>query len=164
MRNIAVIAHDIRSIHNIGSLMRTCEGMGVDTLYITGYSPYPKTLDDTRLPHISEKIQKSLDKTALGSDKMLTWKHYDSITKLITNLKGKGYVLCGLEQTSNAIQLPDYIPPSKVALLLGREVEGIDDELIALCDETIVIPMFGKKESFNVVQAAAIALYHIRFA
>lgn len=163
MRSIVVIAHDIRSIHNVGSLMRTCEGIGVDTLYITGYSPYPKLPNDQRLPHISEKLQKSLDKTALGADKFQVWEHHDDVESLLTRLKTEGYLICALEQTVNAIPLPEFMPGDKVAILLGREVEGIDKSLIALCDIELVIPMFGQKESFNVVQSAAMALYHTRF-
>jgi tRNA G18 (ribose-2'-O)-methylase SpoU len=60
--------------------------------------------------------------------------------------------------------LPDYKPPQKVALLLGREVEGIDQALLRRVKIHLEIPMSGKKESFNVVQAAAMALYHFRFA
>jgi len=52
MRTIVVIAHDIRSTHNVGSLLRTCEGLGVSAMYLTGYTPYPSTTDDDRLPHI----------------------------------------------------------------------------------------------------------------
>ena len=63
----------------------------------------------------------------------------------------------------DARELPTYHPPTKIALLVGREVEGVEHEVLAACDLTLEIPMFGKKESFNVVQAAAMTLYHCRF-
>lgn len=165
MRSIVVIAHDIRSAHNVGSLLRTCEGLGVRQVYLTGYTPYPPLVaGDRRLPHISTKLGKQIRKTALGAEQMLPWSHFDDVIECITNLKQQGYRIVGLEQTRRSILLPAYAPPAKLAILLGREVEGIAPELLKLCDETVVIPMLGQKESFNVVEAASMMLYHCRFA
>lgn len=161
MHKIIVIVHDIRSCHNVGSLLRTAEGFGVEKVYFTGYSPYPPTENDERLPHISRKLARDIHKTALGAEDLITWEHQNDISKLITRLKLDGFTICALEQSPSAIPLPDYTAPLKVALLLGREVEGIDRDLLTECDELLEIPMAGKKESFNVVQAAAIALYHL---
>ncbi len=144
--------------------MRTAEGLGIECLYFTGYTPYPKTDNDTRLPHIYNKLSQQINKTALNAGLTLTWRHHDNVANLLTQLKDEGYELCALEQTPSAIVLPDYMPKEKVVILLGREVEGIEEQLLALCDQHLEIPMFGKKESFNVVQASAMALYHIRFA
>lgn len=163
-RHIVVIAHDIRSTHNVGSLLRTCEGLGVSKVYFTGYTPYPTVSSDTRLPHISAKLTKQISKTALGAEALVNWEHVLDILQIINTLKADGYQLIALEQSSDSIPLPDFIAPDKVALLLGREVEGIDPELLQRCDAVLEIPMFGQKESFNVVQAAAIALYQLRFS
>jgi len=163
-RDIVVIAHDIRSTHNIGSILRTCEGLGVSHVYFTGYTPYPKVLSgDDRLPHIAEKLTQQIHKTALDAEILVPWTHMGSIERCLVLLKKHGYVAVGLEQGHGSKQLPKYDPPQNVALLLGREVEGIDPEVLKLCDETLEIPMLGKKESFNVVQAAAMALYKLRF-
>jgi len=165
MREIVVIAHDIRSTHNVGSLLRTCEGLGLEHVYLTGYTPYPAVEHgETRLPHIAAKLTRQIQKTALGADTMVSWTHDEDIRSRIVQLKQAGYAVVALEQTAQSIPLPDYPPPDKVALLLGREVEGIDPEILALCDAAVEIPMSGRKESFNVVQAAAMALYHLRFA
>jgi len=164
-RDIVVIAHDLRSTHNVGSLLRTCEGLGVSQVYLTGYTPYPALpANDPRLPHISQKLTKQINKTALGAESMLPWTHLESVAVCIEQLQADGYVIAGLEQTTDSIRLPDYQTPAKVALLLGREVEGIEPALLGICDVHLEIPMFGRKESFNVVQAAAIALYHLRFS
>lgn len=163
MRQLVLIAHDIRSCHNIGSLLRTAEGLGVHKVYLTGYTPYPLHSSDTRLPHIAQKMQKQIAKTALGAEELVDWQHSESVTDVISYLKREGYTVVGLEQSSHAIPLPSYEPPEKTALLLGREVEGIAKEMLSLCDQIIEIPMSGKKESFNVVQAAAMAMYHITF-
>jgi tRNA G18 (ribose-2'-O)-methylase SpoU len=163
MRKIVLLAHDIRSCHNVGSLLRTAEGLGITKVYFSGYTPYPTQLHDTRLPHIHQKLNKQIQKTALGAEVTQEWQHVDSIEKLITELKNGGFTVVALEQTPTSITLPDYHPTDKVALLLGREVEGVEDHLLKLVDQQLEIPMYGKKESFNVVQAAAMALYHLRF-
>ncbi len=161
--NIVLIAHNLRSSHNVGSLLRTAEGLGVECVYLTGYSPFPATTKDSRLPHIAQKVDRQISKTALGAETTQNWQHSDDLDSLVADLKTKGYLVAAVEQTSSAIALPDYNPPQKIALIMGREVEGVEPEVLALTDLQLVIPMFGSKESFNVVQAAAMALYHCRF-
>jgi len=163
MREIVVIAHDLRSTHNVGSLLRTCEGLGVAHIFFTGYTPYPRAAADERLPHIADKLTRQIHKTALGAETLLPWSHETDLPQLLARLRANGYRLAALEQADTSIALPDFVPPSKIALLLGREVEGVEPELLAVCDVTLEIPMDGRKESFNVVQAAAMALYHCRF-
>jgi 23S rRNA (guanosine2251-2'-O)-methyltransferase len=163
-RKIVVIAHNLRSTHNIGSLLRTAEGLGVTRVYLTGYTPYPKTKADTRLPYLAEKIHKQISKTALSAEESVDWQYQENIFPLIEMLKSDGYKVVALEQTPASIKLPDYSPPDKIAIVLGREVEGLEKEVLGVCDLSLEIPMFGKKESFNVVQAAAMALYHCRFS
>lgn len=162
-RNIVVIAHDMRSCHNVGSLLRTCEGLGVAHLYFTGYTPFPSYDGDTRLPHLAQKITKQIQKTALGSESMVPWTAGLSVEAVIDTLHKNGYSICALEQSPGSVSLPMFEPPSKVALLLGNEVTGIEADLLAKTDTCLEIPMFGDKESFNVVQAAAMALYHLVF-
>lgn len=163
MRQLVLIAHDIRSCHNVGSLLRTAEGLGIHRVYLTGYTPYPLQSNDTRLPHIAQKMQKQIAKTALGAEEMVDWRHHESVARVIDSLKQEGFSVVGLEQSPNAVPLPEYSPPKKTALLLGREVEGIAPDVLRLCDQITEIPMVGKKESFNVVQAAAMALFHFSF-
>lgn len=164
MRKIVLLVHDIRSCHNVGSLLRTAEGLGVQKVYFSGYTPYPSEPDDTRLPHIHQKLTKQIHKTALGAEMSQPWEHVDSVTEMITQLRTGGFTVLALEQSPASTSLPTYTAPPKVALLLGREVEGVSEELLRLVDETLEIPMYGTKESYNVVQAAAMALYQLRFS
>lgn len=164
MRSIILIAHDIRSCHNVGSLLRTAEGLGVEYVYLTGYTPYPALEHDTRLPHIAHKLHKQIQKTALGAEISQPWQHMHDIHTVLAELRGQGYAVIGLEQAPHSIPLHEYHPPQKVAIVLGREVEGIDPSLLEQLDTVVEIPMFGSKESFNVVQAAAMTLYQCRFA
>lgn len=164
MRDIVIIAHDLRSSHNVGSLLRTADGMGVSRVYLTGFSPYPTHSNDVRLPHIGAKVTKDIHKTALGAENHVPWQYVESIDMLIKQLRSKTYDIVGIEQAPRSIALPTYLPVAKVALILGREVEGIDNSILKQCDRIVEIPMYGAKESFNVVQAAAMVLYHCRFA
>lgn len=144
--------------------MRTCEGLGAHKLYITGYSPYPLMENDARLPHLARKISQQISKTSLGAESSLTWEYNETINPIIESLREKGYSIVALEQTSQSIPLQEYKAPQMTALILGEEVNGIESSILSLCDESIEIPMFGSKESFNVSVAAGIALYHLRFS
>jgi 23S rRNA (guanosine2251-2'-O)-methyltransferase len=163
-RDIILIAHNLRSCHNVGSILRTAEGLGVKKVCLTGYTPYPASNNDKRMPHIVAKIDRQIQKTALGAEKTVDWEHEESVSDVINNLKAEGFQVIALEQTENSFPLAAFKTPEKIALIVGREVEGIEQEVLRLCDQAVEIPMLGKKESFNVVQAAAMALYHMRFA
>lgn len=157
MKDIVVIAHNIRSTYNVGALFRTCEGLGITKLILSGYTPYPAMAGDARLPHLTHKLTSQIHKTALGTETLVPFE-YQHVPDLAA-LKKDGYVIAGLEQDERSILLPAYKAPKKVALLLGEEVNGIDDSLRDFCDILLEIPMHGKKESFNVSVAAGIALY-----
>jgi 23S rRNA (guanosine2251-2'-O)-methyltransferase len=159
MSEIIVIAHNIRSTYNIGSIFRTCEGFGVSRIIISGYSPYPKLVNDTRLPHIESKLTAQIHKTALGAETMVPFEYQEKPN--LNLLKEQGFTVVGLEQDERSINLNKYILPPKIALLLGEEVKGITDDLRDQCDDLIEIPMVGRKESFNVGVATGIALYAI---
>lgn len=162
MRSIILIAHNIRSTYNIGSILRTADGFGVEHIYFSGITPYPATNNDDRLPHISNKLTRQIQKTALGAIESVSWSHIDDVIILINDLKDKDYTIIGLEQAQNSTKLPLYKPPNKCAIILGEEVNGISSETLGLCDDILEIPMYGEKESFNIAQATAIALYAIR--
>lgn len=159
MPKIIVIAHNIRSTHNIGSIFRTCEGFGVSKIIISGYSPYPKLPNDARLPHLVEKLTDQIHKSALGAETMVSFGHMENID--FDSLKKSGYRIVGLEQDSRSVPINKYRCPSKIALILGEEVHGLTDEIRDRCDDLLEIPMSGKKESFNVSVAAGIALYQL---
>lgn len=159
MPEIIVIAHNIRSTHNIGAIFRTADGFGVAKIILSGYSPYPVIPKDSRLPHIANKLEAQIHKTALGAERTVPFEYQE--TPDLRQLKAAGYRLIALEQAPDSIPIQEYNPPEKVALLLGEEVEGITSDLLAVCDDTIEIPMVGAKESFNVSVATGIALYQL---
>jgi len=159
---VVLVVHDIRSCHNVGSLFRSAEGLGVDKLYLTGYTPYPKQDHDARLPHLADKISRQIQKTALGAEQTLPWAYYEDSLELLDKLKAEDYEIVGLEQTPTATKINNFKPRKNVALIVGSEVGGLDKMVLEACDEHLEIPMRGQKESFNVAVAAAIALYHIQ--
>lgn len=163
-RNIILIAHNVRSCHNVGSLLRTADGLGVDKVILSGYTPHPARPHDKRLPHEVAKITRQIEKTALGAERTVNWQWHQNILPVLNKLKTEGYAIAALEQTDDAKLLPRFHPPTKTALIVGREVEGVEPEVLERSDICLEIPMFGKKESYNVAQAAAMALYHLRFA
>lgn len=161
MSEIIVIAHNIRSTHNVGAIFRTSEGFGVSKIILSGYTPYPTLKKDSRLPHISAKLTAQIHKTALGAEAIVPFEYREEPD--LTALREKGFRIVGLEQDASSIMLPDYKAPEKTVLLLGEEVEGLTNELRKECDDLIEIPMEGQKESFNVSVATGIALYGLTF-
>lgn len=157
MPEIIVIAHNIRSTHNVGAIFRTAEGFGVAKIILSGYTPYPTLEHDTRLPHISEKLTSQIHKTALGAETIVPFEYQESPD--IAAIQQAGYRIAGLEQDARSVNLADYKVPGKVALVLGEEVHGIPGELLEQCEDILEIPMVGQKESFNVSVATGIALY-----
>lgn len=157
MPEIIVIAHNIRSTHNVGSIFRTSEGFGVAKIILSGYTPYPTIPNDPRLPHIRDKLTAQIHKTALDAETIVPFEYQEQPN--IDELRAAGYTIVGLEQDERSVMLPSYVPPAKAALLIGEEVEGITNDLRDICDVLIEIPMVGRKESFNVSVATGIALY-----
>ena len=167
-REIIILAHNIRSTHNIGAILRTSEGFGVSKIIFSGYSPFPLLPNEDfqktgRLPYLAQKINSQIHKTALGAEEIVECEISNNIFKTIKNLKLQNFEILALEQSTKSIFLKDFSAPenAKIALLLGEEVEGISEELVNLCDKTLEIPMFGQKESFNVSVATGITLYKI---
>lgn len=161
-RAIVIVAHNIRSLHNVGSIFRSADGFGVEHIYCTGYTPYPAVQNDSRLPHIRDKQSAVIAKVALGAEKTIASSHEPNAQVCIERLRGEGYKVVALEQTPYSQILTSYEPPDKIALILGEEVHGIPQDILSLTEVSIEIPMFGDKESLNVSVATGIALYHLR--
>ena len=163
MRQIALVVHNVRSAHNVGSLLRTADGLGVDRVYLSGYTPYPAAKNDARLPHEASKVNRRIQKTALGAEITAKWDHADDIHQILNELRTQRYQIVALEQTPEATSLPKFKASSNIALVVGSEVGGLEQNILDLCDKYVQIPMSGKKESYNVATAAAMALYHLRY-
>ena len=167
--DMIVVLHNIRSIYNVGAIIRTAEGMGVGKVIFSGYTP--RIHDERLLPHLREKINREIHKTALGAEDMINAEYSDDIVVDLKRLKSLGWGVVGLE---NNIQVNKIIPlnsmglkevlADKIVLFLGEEVDGINPMFYDLIDCFVEIPMRGQKESFNVSVAAGIAMYGIMYS
>jgi 23S rRNA (guanosine2251-2'-O)-methyltransferase len=162
-RKIVLIVHNVRSAHNVGSILRSADGFGVERVYLTGYTPYPVAPNDRRLPHVAQRAEEQIAKTALGADKKVRWQYDSDVFALLSRLKKNGFLAAALEQTNNAVVLPKFKAAGDVALIVGSELGGIEATLLKEADIHLNIPMLGGKESFNVSVAASVALYHLRW-
>ena len=157
---LVVVVHNIRSTHNVGAIMRTCEGFGVERIIFSGYTPYP----GRGLPHEGAKLTRAIAKTALGAEGMVPFIFSEGILDSLRELRNEGWRIVALEQGEEAVMLPDLsaeMAGEKIVLVLGEEVEGVPAELLAEADFLLEIPMRGQKESFNVSVAAGVAIYKL---
>ncbi len=154
-REFFVIAHNIRSLLNVGSIFRTADAFGITKIFLTGYTGTPQN------PFHKIKI----NKVALGAEGWVPWEHSDSAQAVIRVLKRQKVAIVGLENNiavgPKPKTLTKFKPKFPLALILGEETGGIDRALLKLCDELVEIPMLGKKESLNVSVAFGIAAYGI---
>jgi tRNA G18 (ribose-2'-O)-methylase SpoU len=152
-KHFYVIAHNIRSLYNVGSIFRTADAFGVSKIYLTGYTGTPAN------PFHKKKI----GKVALGAEGWVAWEYFKSAQAVIRVLKKQKVNIVGLENNiGNAMPIGKFKPKFPLALILGEEVSGINRSLIKSCDQLLEIPVSGKKESLNVSVAFGIAAYHIK--
>jgi len=137
----------------VGAIFRTADAVGVNNIYLTGYTPTP--LDRFG------RVRSDLHKVALGSEKMVVWEARENIFELIEELKKNSYEIVALEQSPNTVDYKSFKPKKDLTLIVGNEIEGVPKDVLELCDKIIEILMRGKKESLNVSVAAGIALFRI---
>jgi tRNA G18 (ribose-2'-O)-methylase SpoU len=147
----------VRSAYNVGSIFRSADGMGVDKIFITGFTQAPSEKEYI----LQTKAEKMLSKTALGADKYIVWEKIQSISKVIDKLKKENYQIVALEQNEISIDYRKFRPTKKMALIVGNEPKGIDKKILKKCDKIIEIPMRGQKQSLNVAVALGIAGYKL---
>lgn len=150
---LCLILHNIRSVHNVGSIFRTADAAGVSEIFLSGYTPTP--LDRFGLP------RKDFNKVSLGAELTVPWRKVATFGQAAALCKKSGYLIAAVEQDARATSLFSYTPnPTQpVALVFGNEVRGVSKQSLRLCDVILEIPMRGKKESLNVSVSAGIALY-----
>lgn len=148
-RPIRLVLDDVRSRHNVGSLFRTADAMGIEGLILCGFTPLP--------PH------REIEKTALGATQSVPWEHAADATVAIQELQAQGYTVWAIEQTLHAIALNamEAPLPARLAIVLGNELDGVSDAAIALCDACVVVPQAGSKHSLNVSVCGGIVLWHL---
>ncbi len=147
---LRVLADNVRSMHNIGSLFRTSDAFRVEEIILAGISGCP--------PH------PEIAKTALGAEESVSWRHVDDAVEEAGRLCEEGWTLCVLEQAHDSVPLQDYVPAAeekKLVLVVGNEVNGVDQRIVDMADRVLEIPQEGTKHSLNVAASAAIAMFHL---
>lgn len=160
MRQIVAVLENLRSLYNVGAAFRTAEGLGVEHLYLTGFTGGAQGLNE---PIVRQRVAK----TALGTESILPWTKREDTAELLKELKDQGFVILALEQTADAVSLVDWSrggqAANKVALIVGNELYGVTESTLRTADVRIQFPMHGQKESMNASVAFGIALSWIRW-
>lgn len=146
---LIIIADNVRSMHNVGSIFRTSDAFLVEKIYLCGITPTP--------PH------REIQKTALGATESVDWQYAEDTLDVVNQLKKEGWTILALEQTTNSVMLDELKVEKgeKIAIVLGNEVDGVNQEVINLCHKAVEIPQFGTKHSFNVSVSCGIMLWQV---
>lgn len=165
---IQLILHNIRSVYNVGAILRTAEGLGVEKVGFSGYTPH---YDDAKLlPHLREKLNRQIAKAALGAEEMVPQEAVEDLPDWLAQQRAAGWLVMGLEnnlapeEEPRKLLLGEPVQAEKVVLILGEEVNGIPHGVREQCDYFLEIPMAGRKESFNVSVATGIAVWGLQNA
>ena len=146
---IVVLLDNVRSLHNVGSVFRTCDAMAVEKLYLGGITAKP--------PH------REIQKTAIGATESVKWEHVENSESVILKYKNLGYKVIAVEQTLNSTDLIDYDwKNEKTLIVFGNEVDGVQQIIIDMADLSIEIPQWGTKHSFNISVSVGIILWDLK--
>lgn len=143
-----LVLPDIRSCHNVGALFRTADAFNITKIFLVGYTAAPP--------------KPQIDKVSLGAEKWIPFEQRKDLEELILELKSKKIKIIALEKSKKSVDLSTAKFSVPLALIIGNEVDGVNSEILELCDKIVHIPMYGKKESLNVSVAAGIAMYSIK--
>ena len=145
---LIVIAENVRSLYNVGSIFRTSDGALVQELVLTGYTPTPP--------------RKEIEKTALGATNSVPWRYVPDPIEELQRLRSLGYRLASLEHTTHSVPYfevtKDHFP---MCLVIGNEVTGVSKRVLSACDMSLEIPMYGHKHSLNVAVAYGVAVFEL---
>jgi 23S rRNA (guanosine2251-2'-O)-methyltransferase len=144
-----VVLDNVRSQSNVGSIFRTADAFLSEAMYLCGITATP--------PH------REIQKTALGATESVTWKYFPKTTYAVHELREKGYKIIAVEQVEGSISLQNMKVEKgrKYAFIFGHEVNGVDQEVLNLCDQCVEIPQFGTKHSFNIAISVGIVLWEL---
>ena len=142
---ISILVENVRSVHNVGSIFRTADGVGAEMIYLTGYTACPP--------------RKDLSKTALGAEEVVPWQHFDNPIDAANTIIKEGISLVLIEQTKISKPIYDISWQFPLCFIIGNEVDGVSEELSSMCQIHAEIPMRGIKQSLNVSVATGIVGY-----
>lgn len=138
---------NLRSLYNIGSIFRTADAVLIDKIYLCGISGTPPN--------------KEIEKVALGAVNTVPFEHFANTVDAVKKLKDEGREVVAIELTESSVNYKKYAWGKPVALVIGNEVDGVGDDVVAMCDGAVDIPMRGRANSLNVATAFAVVAYEI---
>ncbi len=146
---VAVLLDNVRSLHNVGSAFRVSDAFRLEKICLTGITGTP--------PH------REIHKTALGATDSVAWEYFENAAEAVKKLKGEGYRIVVIEQTSEGIPLQQFQPQldTRYCLVFGNEVNGVSEEVIALADTALEIPQAGTKHSLNISVCVGIVAWEV---
>lgn len=145
---VVLVVDNVRSLNNIGAMFRTADAFLVERMALCGISSPPPSPE--------------IHKTALGAEETVAWEYYADTTDAVAKLRADGYTICCLEQVKGSIALQDFkvSDSEKYAIVVGNEVDGVDQRVVDASDVALEIPQYGTKHSLNVSVSAALSLWH----
>ncbi|CCY66142.1 rNA methyltransferase TrmH family [Prevotella sp. CAG:1124] len=145
---LTVVLDDVRSLYNVGSVLRSCDAFRVEKVVLCGITAAP--------PH------PEIHKTALGAEDSVSWRHADSALEAVRELRRQGVTVMAVEQCEGSTMLNTFVPETgrRYAVVLGNEVKGVRQDVVDECDGCLEIPQFGTKHSLNVSVTAGIVVWH----
>jgi 23S rRNA (guanosine2251-2'-O)-methyltransferase len=145
---VVVVLDNVRSMNNVGSVFRTCDGFAIEALYLCGHTPQP--------PH------RDIAKTALGATDSVAWQHVADTASCVQALAAQGYICLAIEQAHGSVALQTYSAQKncKYALVFGNEVEGVQQSVMDICTAALEIPQAGAKHSLNISVSAGVVMWH----
>ena len=144
--SVCVILDEVRSMNNVGSMMRSSDAFLCQQMILCGITATP--------PH------REITKTAIGAENSVSWLYQEHTIDAVKDLKLQGFVVYAIEQTSNAVFLQNMVFPNQaVAFVFGNEIDGVSADVISLCDGVIEIPQLGTKHSFNIAVSCGMVLW-----
>ena len=146
---VTVVLDNVRSLHNVGSVFRTCDAFKIKKIFLCGITGMPPN--------------KEIHKTALGATESVKWTYKESAIELIKELKNKNYEIIAIEQAEGSVLLRDFFidKNNQYVLVFGNEVKGISQEIMDICNTAIEIPQYGTKHSLNISVCAGIVIWEI---
>ena len=145
---IVVVLDNVRSALNVGSVFRTSDAFRIEKIYLCGITATPPN--------------KEIRKSALGATESVKWEKVEDTESIIKKLKSEGYHICAIEQTENSTMLNNFIPPEKpIAVVFGHEVNGVQQSVVDLCNQSIEIPQIGTKHSLNISVSVGIVIWDL---
>ncbi|MGJ8683787.1 MAG: RNA methyltransferase [Nonlabens sp.] len=144
---LIIILDNVRSLNNIGSVFRTADAYRIEKIYLCGITAQP--------PH------KDIRKTALGATETVEWEYREHTLEVVQELNEQGVITCAIEQAEDSVALHSFKPEGKVAIIMGNEVKGVQQDVVNACSKVIELEQYGTKHSLNISVCTGIVIYDL---